>query len=302
MTDTPETSNTPEENEASETPTPDHVKQDCAKAPLNPKWTIKLGIIAFFVIGFGGLGLYDAIIKYPERGQRYADWAKWQYLEAAKTAGSEQFGIFREASVDNPVEEYERLDDPQKRESDLRDAANQSSPSHLRATMRNTRYDWLKALNTIGKLTPENTVIDDPEAELASSKARWTSSTSNPKPLKGYDIPSQWGIMVVCWGVGAWMLLHMFRVIGQKFSWDADSMTITIPGPVSVNPNQLEEVDKRKWDKFIVFLKLNDTHPTHAGKELKVDTYQHALVEDWVLAMEAASPQASESLSQESGE
>jgi hypothetical protein len=305
--DTPETSNTSEETDATsseqvvEDQTPEHVSQDCAKAPLNPKWSIKLFIITFFVIGFGALGLYDAVIKYPERGQRYADWAKWQYLEAAKTAGTEQFGIFRESSVSDPVAELERLSDPQQRESDGRDAVNQSSPSYLRATMRNTRYEWLKALNTIGQLSEENTTFDSPDEELARSKAVWTSGT-NPKPLKSYDIPSQWGIMIICWGVGGWMLLHIFKVIGQKFSWDAESMTLTIPGSISVNPSQLEEVDKRKWDKFIVFLKLNDSHPTHAGKELKVDTYQHALVEDWVLAMEAASPQASGSDSQESGE
>ena len=288
MTDTPDTpeTNPDSQTESSPDPIPAHVSQDCAKAPLNPKWSFKLWIITIFVLGFGLLGLYDATIKYPARGERYADWAKWQYLEAAKTAGSEQFGVFREASVPNPAEELDRLSEPTKRESDAREAANQNSPSHLRASMRLARYEWLKALKTIGKLDPAHTTFESPEEELASSKAK-SSTASNPKPLKGYDIPSQWGILFVCGFIGIWMLLHIFKVMGQKFSWEASTKTLTIPGPVSINPSQLGEVDKRKWDKFIVFLKCNDAHPTHAGKELKVDTYQHALVEDWILSMEA---------------
>ncbi len=272
----------------SEPETPEHVSQDCAKAPLNPKWTIKLSIITFFVIGFGALGLYDAVIKYPERGQRYADWAKMQYLDAAKAAGSEEFGLFeRKSSIPDPVAEFKQLSDPDRRQQNLVDAANQSSPNQLRSTMRNARYDWLKGLKTIGQLTPENTIIEFPNDELTALKARWGSTSSIPRPLKGYDIPSQWAIMVVCWAIGLWMLLNIIKVIGQKYSWDAKSMTLTIPGSISITPQNLEEVDKRKWDKFIVFLKLNDSHPTHAGKEIKVDTYQHALVEDWILAMEA---------------
>ena len=278
-TDQPEASiDTGIETQDESPETPDHVSQDCAKAPLNPRWSLKLWIITIFVIGFGGLGVYDALIKYPARGQRHADWAKWQYLEASKAAesGPGGFGVFRnESSVPDPVAEYERLGQLDKR-----------STNQLRATMQSTRYDWLKSLKTIGQMTPVNTTIESPEDDLSELKARWTSATSNPKPLKGYDIPSQWAIMVVCWGVGAWMLLHILKVMGQKFSWDADTMALTVPGSIAITPENLEEVDKRKWDKFIVFLKLNSTHPTHAGKEIKVDTYQHNLVEDWILAME----------------
>ena len=45
-------------------------------------------------------------------------------------------------------------------------------------------------------------------------------------------------------------------------------------------------VDKRKWDKFIVFLRIKGSHPQLGGQEVRIDTYQHSLVEDWVLAME----------------
>ncbi len=286
MSDTP---NTPEEAVADESTesTPDHVTQDCAKAPLNPKWAIKLFLITFFVIGFGGLGLYDATIKYPARGERYADWAKWQYLEAAKNAGTEEFGVFeRQASVPDPVEELDRLSNTETKQRNLADSQNQSSSRQLRATMYNTRLAWLKALDVVGQLTPEHTIIEIPNDALIDLTAEWNSASSIPKPLKGYDIPSQWLIMILCWGIGGWMLLNIIKVLGQKFSWEASSMTLMVPGGIAITPEHLEEVDKRKWDKFIVFLKLNATHPTHAGKEIKVDTYQHALVEEWILAME----------------
>lgn len=266
---------------------PEHVSKDCAKAPLNPKWSIKLFLITFFVVGFGAYGLYDATMAYPNRGQRYADWAKMQYLDAAKAAGTEEFGLFeRKSSIPDPVAEFENLNDPTRRQQNLADAQSQSSSSRLRSTMRNARYEWLKGLKTIGQLTPENTIIEFPNDELAELKARWGSTSSVPKPLKGYDIPSQWAIMLVCWSIGLWMILNILKVIRRKYSWEAESMTLTVPGPISITPQQLEEVDKRKWDKFIVFLKLNESHPSHAGKEIKVDTYQHALVEDWILAME----------------
>ncbi|MFK7759208.1 MAG: hypothetical protein AB8C13_04590 [Phycisphaerales bacterium] len=279
---------------ASDAP-PEHVKEDCAKAPLNRKWSIKLFIITFLVVGFGAYGLYDATLAYPERGKRFASWAQWQYLDAAKAAGSEEFGIFeRQTSIQDPVAEFERLSNPETRQRNATDAQNQSSSRHLRATMYNTRFQWLKSLKTVNMLSPEHTTFDSPADELEAGRAKWTSSTSNPKPLKGYDIPSQWAIMIICWFIGGWMILNIIKVVRQKYSWDASTMTITVPGPISINPDHLVEVDKRKWDKFIVFLKLNDSHPSHAGKEIKVDTYQHALVEDWILAMEAKAEESQE--------
>jgi len=272
---------------APEPVTPEHVERDCERAPLNRKWLVKLSIIAFFFIGFGAYGLYDAVNAYPARGERFASWAKWQYLDAAQEANREDFGIFlREASVTNPQEAYEYLSEPETRTDMRRSAADQGSANHLRATMRMARLEWLTGLDRIGKLTPEHTTIEDPRAELERLGAKWSSAGSVPKPLKSYDIPSQWGILIVCWFIGGWMILHMVRVGAQRFAWDASSKAITLPGPIEVTPDQLEEVDKRKWDKFIVFLKLKATHPTHGGQEIKVDTYQHAFVEDWILAME----------------
>ncbi|CAN0504206.1 unnamed protein product [Laminaria digitata] len=64
-------------------------------------------------------------------------------------------------------------------------------------------------------------------------------------------------------------------------------MQFTLPGGASITPDDLEEVDNRKWDKFIVFLKIKGAHASLGGQEVSVDTYQHRFVEDWILAMEA---------------
>lgn len=259
---------------------------DCSKAPLNPRWTFKLTIITVIVFLVGVWGFWDASSVYPKRGERYASWAQWQYLEQAKLADSEDYGIFiRESSVTNPVEELQRLRDPETKNRNMQDAANTSSTRTLRASMLVARLGWLEALDVIGHLDEEYTVIESPQRKLNELSAHWQSATK-PKPLHAFDLMVQWMIMVICWVVALYMLIHMLRVRAKKYAWDASSMTLTIPGGASITPEDLEEVDKRKWDKFIVFLKIKDTHDALGGKEIAVDTYQHNFVEDWILAME----------------
>lgn len=264
------------------------VNEPCAKAPLNPRWIFKLGVIAFIVFAVGVWGYLDATVVYPNRGEKYADWAKWQYLEQAKRADSEDFGLFlREVSVPNPREELERLSDPEQTRRNREDANNPNSTRTLRASMFNARKQWLEALSRVGMLKPEHTVIESPQRELSDLQQKWSQVKGNPKPLAGYDIPSQWLIMVVCFSVALIMVVHMLRVRARHYAWDPASMTLTLPGGAKVTPEDLDEVDKRKWDKFIVFLKIKGAHPDLGGQEVSIDTYQHQRVEDWILAMEA---------------
>lgn len=269
------------------TDTPIHVSQDCAKAPLNPRWVLKLGVITLIIFAVGAWGYWDASSVYPKRGERYAQWAKWQYLDQAKKADAEDFGVFvRESSVTNPVEELDRLRVPETASRNLTDASNSSSTRSLRASMFNARKQWLEALKVVGHLTPEHTTIESPQKELDALKVQWASSSSVPKPLHAFDLIVQWMIMGICWLVALWMVIHMLRVKAKRYAWDADSMTLTLPSGASITPIDLDEVDKRKWDKFIVFLKIKATHTSLGGKEVSVDTYQHKFVEDWILTME----------------
>ena len=257
------------------------------KAPLNPRWRFKLGIIAFIVFLVGCWGLWDATSVYPNRGKKYAEWAQWQYLEQAKTANDEDFGIFlRETSVPDPVAELERLSADERLTQNRQDAANPNSTRTKRAAMQMARYQWLEALKVVSMLKPEHTTIESPQRRLDELSTKWSSISNNPKPLSSFDLLTQWLIMGVCYAVTIVMVLHMMRVASQKYTWDPDAMRLTLPDGSSITPDDLEEVDKRKWDKFIVFLKIKDSHDRLGGQEVKVDTYQRLLIEDWVLAME----------------
>lgn len=256
------------------------------RAPLNTKWVVKMTVVIIALLLFAALGYYDATIKYPARGERYASYAEWQYLDAARNANNEVLGTFEtQSSVPDPVAELERLKNP--------DAI---SNRELVANMQFARRTWLEALKTIGHLEPEYTTIPSPRDRFDELATEWGSATSLPKPLKSYDIPLQWVILIVCLPLGIYVLVRFFRVRALKYTWDESTMTLGLPNGASVTPADLDEVDKRKWDKFIVFLKLKDSHPTHGGKEIKVDTYQHKYVEDWILAMEedAFGPQEDE--------
>ncbi|MCA9304306.1 MAG: hypothetical protein KC996_09305 [Phycisphaerales bacterium] len=247
------------------------------RAPLNTKWVVKMAVVIAALLLFAVLGFYDATVKYPARGERYASYTQWQYLDAARNANNEDFGVFeRESSVSDPIAELKRLQDPQ----------TQLSTRPLRSSMQMARRTWLEALQTIGRLKPEYTSFDSPAEKFDELAKKWGSTTSLPKPLKSYDIPLQWLILIVCLPLALYVMLRFVRVKALKYTWDESNMELTVPCGASITPADLEEVDKRKWDKFIVFLKLKDEHPTHGGKEIKVDTYQHKYVEEWILAME----------------
>lgn len=264
------------------------VNEPCAKAPLNPRWTFKLGLIAIIVFAVGVWGYLDASVIYPNRGEKYADWAKWQYLDQAKKADQEDFGIFlRDSSVSNPKEELERLSEPDRMNQNQQDAGNPSSTRALRASMQVARMRWLEALKVVGMLDAEHTTIESPQRTLDELTAKWSSTSAVPKPLSAFDLMVQWMIMVICLLVALIMVVHMLRVRAKRYAWDPESMKLTLPSGASITPEDLEEVDKRKWDKFIVFLKIKGVHSDLGGQEVSVDTYQHKRVEDWILAMEA---------------
>lgn len=255
-------------------------------APLGKRWVRKMAIFIVVLLAFGGWGLYDAVWVYPARGERFATWARLAYLQAAEAADREDFGIFiRDSSVPNPTEELTRLSGDEQRQRNGADAANTQSPRRLRAIMLNARLTWLQALSRIGRLTPERTTIENPRAELARLNTE-LSTAAQPKPLARWDIPSQWAIMAVCWSLALFLIVRAVGVATRKYRWQPETMTLTLPGGAAITPEDLEEVDKRKWDKFIVFLKIKGGHPSLGGQEVRCDTYQHDELEDWILAME----------------
>lgn len=270
------------------------------RAPLNRVWLIKILGFMLLLVAFGAYGLYDGLVAYPARGAAYAEWAEHQYLVALKEAESEEFGIFeRNAVVGEPASAYAAGQNPEELQDLRAKSGDVNSRESRRATAKLARLEWLGALKTIGRLDPTWTDFreDGPDGEplyatpgerLAMLNQKWQATTKRPKKLAFYDIPSQWAIMVVCWGVAGWLLVLFLRVVGTRYEWDPAGKRLRLPGGAWVSPDDLEEVDKSKWDKFIVVLGIREGHESLGGERVRLDLYRHAKLEGWVLEMEEA--------------
>lgn len=249
---------------------------------LGMKWARKFIIIVIILLAFGTWALYDAAIKYPARGQAFAEWAEWQYLIQLddESRAQEAPGIL---TIDAPVP------DPKAKLASL---DNDLAPGNWKPSER-ARHTWLTALSYVGALKPENTSFAPtdanpqltPRQRLAELNKKW-ATISPPPPLHSYDLMLQWFMMVVGYTLGLYFLLLIFRVASKKYRWDPAHRALTFPGGGTITPADLEEVDKRKWDKFIVFLKIKSGVDKIGNQTIRVDTYRHALVEDWILDME----------------
>lgn len=268
--------------------TQDHAATGPEQAPLHRPWVAKIVIITLVLVLFGGWGLFDAVKLYPDRGNAYASYAEWQYLQAADRARQEDSRIFLEqVAVVDPAAEMARLSEDETRDRNVQDVNNPSSTRHLRATMQVARLDWLEALNIVGRLDASVTDIENPRARLDELGEEWANKDI-PKPLHWYDIPSQWLIMGVCWAIAAYLGFLFLKTVGKKYRFDASSLTLSLPGGASFAAEDLAEpLDKRKWDKFIVQATIKGEHDGLGGKTVKFDTYRHAKLESWLLAMEA---------------
>ncbi len=292
---------------------------DATSSGINRPWLIRIVIILACLVGYAGWSLYDAYVVYPERGSEYASWAEWQYLGKSIEADSrESPGILRrDTAVADPVAELERLRSDEVESRNLENS--QGGPRQRRAAMELAREEWLRSLSTIGRLNPAYTNFYRNEDEQAASElasleptsanaeaisglrsrldpigpkdrfndlnATWMTE-SPPAPLRSYDIPVNKIQAVICLAFSAYLLFLFVKVATKTYRWDPATRALTLPSGVSIAPDDLADVDKRKWDKFIVFLKIKDSHSQLGGEEIRFDTYRHSRVEDWILEME----------------
>ncbi len=280
------------------------------RTALNRTWLIKMAVFFAFLVGLGGWGYYDATVKWPQRGVRHAQWAQWQYLRIAVDIGQAS-----RSGVKDPVQEFARLGEP------IKLAQIQASESS--AAGRNdmdrfdlTRYRWLKSLSRVGRLDEKYTLIADPYDTFRDLDDKWKSSSS-PKPLAAYDIKMQWVIAFSGFAGAAFMLALLANVARHRYTFDHDSLTLTLPDGTTIKPSDIDVFDKRKWHRFIVFLKLNKSHDKLGGKELRLDLLRYSPLETWVKQMfkeahpdeyresfpdEFAEPSSAESASESSDE
>lgn len=241
---------------------------------LDRRWLAKMILFFAVLVFFGFYGLYDATIAYPNRGIRHASFLEFQYLDSARERGL----LDRRLNVEDPVADLRRL-----RESDQ---------GRLTETER-ARMEWLRSLAIVSRLKPEFTTIEDPPARFAALQQEWTTAQgglkSSPKALAAYDIPVQWLFVVVGFGGGLWMAGLFVAVKRVSYRWDAETQSLHLPVAGSTHtltPGDIEEFDKRKWHKFLLYLKIRGDHPSLGGREIKLDLYRHAKLEGWVLDME----------------
>lgn len=265
------------------------IKVEGGKAPLNPTWLIKVGLFLVVLLVFTGWGLYDALLAYPERGERHASWAEYQYLVAAREVDNNEVPgwFYRRASVTDPAAELDRLDAEPAATNNRQDAENPESNRHYEANAQIAREAWLTALQRIGELKPERTTIENPVERLRALDERWATDSVKPKPLAFYDIPSQYVIAVVCGSFAAYLAFLLGSNAVKAYRFDADTFALTLPSGETITPDDMAaRLDKTKWDKFIVGLDVKPSHSTLGGRTIRFDTYRHAKLENWLLAME----------------
>lgn len=247
--------------------------QGVQTSTIGMRWARRMIIFAALLLGLGVWATWDAFSVYPKRGRAFAEWAEWQYLLALKEESRSDPGIMtRNAPVTDPKAELSRLRSDEMARQRMYMAA---------------RYEWLRALSLVGLLTPENTNYSalaprQREEQLSQSWA----TRDKPAALRGYDIPSQYLMMTVGYGFGAYILFLLVRVAVTKYRWNPATKAITLPNGATIAPPDLAEVDKRKWDKFIVFLKIRPGVERVGDTSIRVDTFRHGMIEEWILEME----------------
>ncbi len=258
---------------------------------INRSWMLKMVAIGIIFAGFGAWGYVDASVVYPGKGVASAEYLKYLYLDEVKRdAQARQSSIFAMVSLSDPVDELNRL--------------RKTAPELLRP-IDQARREWLDSLDIINKLDAAHTEIPSPESEHTRLHARFTTSTGTPnipKPLSWWDIPVQWLICGLGLFVGAWMLVLIIVVSRSRYSWDAETRTLTLPDGSTLTVADCEDFDRRKWDKFLMFIKIRQGHVRHGGKELRFDLLRYVPLEDWVVEMEyAAFPDRAKSVEAPAG-
>lgn len=243
---------------------------------LNRGWLVKMAIYLVVLLGLGVWGLVDGIWVYPARGEKVAQFQEREYLAKAQAAGR-----LLTARIQDPQAEYRNLRDAEGRLTEEMNAARAEGRATQVAEreMSLALLNYLTALSRIGRLDPAYTMPSDPVLRLEElNKALATEK--QPKPLSAFDLPAQWLIAAGGLGFGAWIVAIFLIASTRKFRFDPAEDRLTLPGGKSITPADIAEVDKRKWDKYFVFLRLKN------GGEVKLDLLRYSPLEQWVLEME----------------
>ena len=199
---------------------------------------------------------------------------EYQYLQAMGQAG---LPILPVPDPEQTISDLRRDQADMERRRASAEASGQQLAS-ARASAGLVKLQWLDALKLVGDLDEEHTTITNPTGRFSVLAAKWQAK-DQPKPLSGFDIPMQWGFVIVGFGLAGYLLLLVAMVGSKKYRYDSDTKQLTFPGGASITPGDIEDINKRKWDKFIVQIKSG-------GKWRKLDLLRYDPLEEWFLEME----------------
>lgn len=251
---------------------------------ISSKWVVKMSVFMLALLVFGAWGLYDATVVYRRRGMQAAQIAEYRFLDALKDKNKDRL-TNETASLADPAAEIRRLQDA--------DRQGNITP------VDRAELDWLLQLKYVGELSPDNTRLPRKDyfaqgvskgGEIPDAMNRWQALKGAPSAsaLSAFDIPVQWLICVVGLGWGLYLAALMLSVRGRTYRWTPEEMRLHLPGGESFVPADIDEIDKRKWHKFFVAIKIRPAHPTLAGKSIELDLLRYVPLEEWVLQMERA--------------
>jgi len=249
-----------------------------AETTISRNWLAKMALFIAAFLGLAVWGLVDAVAIYPARGAQHARYMEYKYLEALSETGA----ILR-ASVDDPRAALEDLEGRQRELADEMAALPPESVARQRVEVELARLSWLRSLANGWMLDAGRTTFDDPAARLEELEEEWASA-EQPKGLSAFDIPMQWVFVVIGVGGAAWLGMTVLRVTRTKFTYEESTRTLTLPSGESFAPGDIAEVDKRKWHKYFVTIKLSE------GATHTLDLLRYQPLEEWVLEMEKHSP------------
>lgn len=256
------------------------------RTTLNTTWLVKFVIFAIVCFVLGGWFLYDALLAYPQRGRADAEYQLKEYLDRVAERGETAANL----TIPDPVS---RLADLEARKDELTKAGAEASAlspqnpgdvSRYRALLpklaEKEEFEWLSALKLVGSLTTEATRLTDWRAMHKQLKDQW-STRDAPKPLSAFDIPSQWLLAAVCLPLALLLTVYILRSASRRYTYDPASRTLTLPGGRTITPEILEDIDKRRWDKFYVTVMTKDGAPP-----VQLDLLRYVNLEGWVLEIE----------------
>jgi hypothetical protein len=277
---------------------------------LNRTWLLKTGAFLVVLVVLGLWGLYDGLYLYPSRGMQDASFQFSNFLKEADKAGRLNPSTIAAADPKAAHAELEAKVD------ELRKQAAGSTSDARKASMDVAKYEWLESLRKVWQLNtkPEylgtisggqRLYLDLAKGEGFTLPAGMTPSTggaqattlnsqklldemtkywnTNPKvsPLSSLDLLFQWFI-VIAGAVGSlWILVTMLRAkaMASKITFEPDEQRLTLPGGVSIVPSEINDIDKRKWNKFYCTLE------TSKGNH-EIDLLRYVPLEAWILTME----------------